>query len=295
MVAVSAEQKPAAPSPESRSKTDTEKKPAPNIRAVSKDAVVSKDTAVSKDEAQEPSPLASTAGQSHADNEKNPHSDRSTKPNSAGPAPRDFTSALPAQSENSDLPPGLARTPVPGLAAPADFGLATAALAVGAAHDGAMPLRLSLNAAGIAPDAANWDGLALRIAAKSAGGESNFQIRLDPPHLGRIEIQLNMDSQGNAQAQLSADRPQTLEALQRDASALERAMKDAGLDLAGGLSFSLKGDGKSAAWRDAQNASRNRVLQIADGAAADTIGATAVNGMGGRGWGLASARLDIRV
>ena len=157
------------------------------------------------------------------------------------------------------------------------------------------PLRLALSAPGV-PVPASMDALALRIAAKSADGESQFQIRLDPPSLGRIEIHINMDSQGNAQAQLSADRPQTLEALQRDASSLERALKDAGLDLPGGLSFSLKGDGKSGgAWRDSQNSGRSRALQIDAVDAANKAAAISGLALTGHPWGADAARLDIRV
>jgi len=165
----------------------------------------------------------------------------------------------------------------------------------GAPQTGDMPLRLALSAPGFVADPASMDALALRIAAKSADGESQFQIRLDPPSLGRIEIHLNMDSQGNAQAQLSADRPQTLDALQRDSGALERALKDAGLDLPGGLSFSLKGDGKSAAWRDSQNSGRGRAMQIDAIDAANSTAAILGLTSAGQAWGAASMRLDIRV
>jgi flagellar hook-length control protein FliK len=286
LVAVAAGQKPAAPAPsaDSRSKTDTEKKPAPSVAAAS------------AGQAQEPTAPALTTAQPLAENEKDTRPDRSTKSNPSDSAPRTFTTALAAQSENSLPPPGVVlQTSASSHGVPADLGAVTTGLPAGAAQDAATPLRLSMNAAGIAPDAANWDGLALKIAAKSADGESNFQIRLDPPSLGRIDIHLNMDSEGNAQAQLSADRPQTLEFLQRDAGALERALKDAGVDLAGGLSFSLKGEGKSGAWRDAQNSSRSRALQIAGVDAVNTVGAAAMIGSGGQSWGSASARLDIRV
>jgi flagellar hook-length control protein FliK len=164
-----------------------------------------------------------------------------------------------------------------------------------APQTGAVPMSLALSAAGVVPDQASVDALALRIAAKSADGESQFQIRLDPPSLGRIEIHLNVDSQGNAQAQLSADRPQTLDALQRDSGALERALKDAGLDLPGGLSFSLKGDGKSAAWRDSQNSGRGRAKQIDAIDAANSTAAILGLTSTGQAWGAASIRLDIRV
>jgi flagellar hook-length control protein FliK len=165
----------------------------------------------------------------------------------------------------------------------------------GAPQTNDMPLRLALSAPGVVSDPTSMDALALRIAAKSADGESQFQIRLDPPSLGRIEIHLNVDSQGNAQAQLSADRPQTLDALQRDSSALERALKDAGLDLPGGLSFSLKGEGKSAAWRDSQNSGRSRAMQIDAIDAANSTAAILGLTSTGQAWGASSIRLDIRV
>ena len=164
-----------------------------------------------------------------------------------------------------------------------------------APQTGDMPLRLALSAPGVVPDPAGMDALALRIAAKSADGESQFQIRLDPPSLGRIEIHLNMDSQGNAQAQLSADRPQTLDALQRDSGSLERALKDAGLDLPGGLSFSLKSDGKPTAWRDSQNSGRGRAMQIDEIDAANSTAAILGLTSTAQAWGAASIRLDIRV
>jgi len=136
------------------------------------------------------------------------------------------------------------------------------------------------------------DALALKIAAKSTDGDANFHIRLDPPELGRIEVNLNVGANGNAGASLTADKPQTLDLLQRDSGALERALKDAGLDLTGGLSFSLKGDARSGAWRDAQNG-RTRSLNIGaiEANTASTIAAAASTpyGLGANG------RLDITV
>ena len=59
------------------------------------------------------------------------------------------------------------------------------------------------------------NALAVRIARHSDDGNNQFSIRLDPPSLGRIDIKLHVDSQGQAQAQLTADKPQTLDLLQR--------------------------------------------------------------------------------
>lgn len=82
---------------------------------------------------------------------------------------------------------------------------------------------------------------AIEVAAKSQGGAKQFDIRLDPPELGRVDVRLSIDATGKAEAHLSADEPQTLDLLQKDAAVLARALRDAGLNLAqDGLNFSLK-------------------------------------------------------
>ena len=87
----------------------------------------------------------------------------------------------------------------------------------------------------------NLTSLAVEISAKSQSGAKQFDIRLDPPELGRVEVRLSIDSTGKACAHLSADQPQTLDLLQKDASILTRALRDAGLDMAqGSLNFSLR-------------------------------------------------------
>jgi flagellar hook-length control protein FliK len=88
---------------------------------------------------------------------------------------------------------------------------------------------------------ANLPALAVDIVAKSLGGAKQFDIRLDPPELGRVEVRLSIDATGKASAHLSADQPQTLTLLQKDASVLTRALRDAGLDVSqNGLNFSLR-------------------------------------------------------
>jgi flagellar hook-length control protein FliK len=113
-----------------------------------------------------------------------------------------------------------------------------------AAEQGTRPVALQVgpqneNTVVAAP---NLGTLAMSIAAKSKNGEKHFDIRLDPPELGRVEVKLSIDDAGKAQANLAVEKPHTLDLLQRDRSTLERALRDAGLDLAGGsLNFSLKG------------------------------------------------------
>ena len=84
-------------------------------------------------------------------------------------------------------------------------------------------------------------GLAVEIAGKALAGKNRFEIRLDPPELGRIEVRLDVDRDGNVTSRLTVDRTDTLDLLRRDASGLERALQDAGLKTAdNGLQFSLR-------------------------------------------------------
>ncbi|HVV27722.1 MAG TPA: flagellar hook-length control protein FliK [Rhizomicrobium sp.] len=89
--------------------------------------------------------------------------------------------------------------------------------------------------------APNLHALAVDIAARSQSGTKQFDIRLDPPELGRVEVRLSIDATGKASAHLTADQPQTLDLLQKDAPVLTRALRDAGLDVSqNGLNFSLR-------------------------------------------------------
>ena len=83
--------------------------------------------------------------------------------------------------------------------------------------------------------------IAFEIARQAANGVSRFQIRLDPPEMGRIDVRLDLDKSGAVNARLTVDRPETLDLLQRDARALERALGQSGLDQSKtNLEFSLR-------------------------------------------------------
>ncbi|MCJ2100494.1 flagellar hook-length control protein FliK [Methylobacterium sp. E-046] len=85
----------------------------------------------------------------------------------------------------------------------------------------------------------------MTIGLRSLGGSSEFQIRLDPVELGRIDVKLAIDkAHGTVMTHLVVDRPETLALLQRDAGQLQQALSQAGLDPSGGgLNLSLRGDG----------------------------------------------------
>ncbi len=87
--------------------------------------------------------------------------------------------------------------------------------------------------------------IALQIAKHVAKGVSTFEIRLDPAELGRVDVKLELAQDGRVTAHLAIERPETLDLLQRDAKALEQALRDAGLDTDdASLEFSLN-DGSS--------------------------------------------------
>jgi flagellar hook-length control protein FliK len=83
--------------------------------------------------------------------------------------------------------------------------------------------------------------IAVQIARALPQGIDRFSIQLHPADLGAVEIQLDIAEDGRLSALIIAERPETLDMLQRDSRALERSLNDTGLRLEnGGLSFSLK-------------------------------------------------------
>jgi flagellar hook-length control protein FliK len=84
-------------------------------------------------------------------------------------------------------------------------------------------------------------GVPVLIATRALAGDKHFEIRLDPPELGRIEVRLKVDRDGQLSSHVIADRSDTLTLLRRDGAGLERALQDAGFKTAGdGLQFSLR-------------------------------------------------------
>ena len=89
--------------------------------------------------------------------------------------------------------------------------------------------------------------LAAQIAQRFSDGGRVFDIRLDPPELGRVEVRLEVASDNSVRAVLAAERTETLAELQRSARDLERALAQAGLELGeDALTFSLTDDGAAA-------------------------------------------------
>lgn len=136
------------------------------------------------------------------------------------------TGSQPADSATK--PVAQANTGIPGFAMPAPA-TPMADVRVQAQAETARPVPL--------------ENLAVEIATRARNGERRFDIRLDPPELGRIDVRLEIDSKGNTSTKLIVERSETLDMLQRDARGLEKALQNAGLKTdAGGLEFSLRQD-----------------------------------------------------
>lgn len=108
------------------------------------------------------------------------------------------------------------------------------------AGNAAAAAQASYNGRAEVPPAAQQ--VAVQITRAVQNGTDRFTVELKPGALGRVTVNLEIGYDNRVIAVLSAERADTLELLQRDSRALERALQDAGLSTdSGSLSFSLEG------------------------------------------------------
>jgi flagellar hook-length control protein FliK len=83
--------------------------------------------------------------------------------------------------------------------------------------------------------------LGIHVASAASRRVERLVVQLEPAALGRVEVRLDFTHDNRVSAVVAAERPETLEVLQRDSRALERGLQDAGLRLdQNALSFSLR-------------------------------------------------------
>jgi hypothetical protein len=83
--------------------------------------------------------------------------------------------------------------------------------------------------------------IGVQIARAAPARIDRLFVQLEPASLGRVEVRLEFHRDNQVSAVIAAERPDTLDALQRDARVLERSLHQAGLRLdSDGLTFSLK-------------------------------------------------------
>ncbi len=87
----------------------------------------------------------------------------------------------------------------------------------------------------------------VEIGLRTLQGLREFQIRLDPAELGRVDVRLEINDDKTVSARVVVDRVETLHLLQRDAKTLERAFEQAGLKSSdSGIDITLRDPGQQA-------------------------------------------------
>ena len=109
--------------------------------------------------------------------------------------------------------------------------------------------------------------VAVHIQKAVAQGQDRINIQLKPAELGRVEIRLDVAQDGRVSAMITAERPETLDLLQRDARALQSALQDAGLQTnSNSLSFALKGQNNGQEQTDGNGTATGDETEIDEGA-----------------------------
>ncbi|MEX0839303.1 MAG: flagellar hook-length control protein FliK, partial [Parvibaculum sp.] len=137
-------------------------------------------------------------------------------------------------SRGSDLPSGVQQT------------TATATVRIGTLPGQSQPTQIPAMA------------IAMQIARNLQKGTNRFDIRLDPPEMGRIDVRMEVRRDGHVMAHLTVEKAETLELLQRDARALQQALSNAGLNAdEDSLNFSLRDQNADETHRDTAGNNRN--------------------------------------
>ena len=88
---------------------------------------------------------------------------------------------------------------------------------------------------------APMEQVSVQIQRAVLSGSDKINIKLHPAHLGRVEVRLDIAADGKLSAIIMAEKPETLELLQRDIKGLEKALQQAGLDTnSNSFNFGLK-------------------------------------------------------
>jgi flagellar hook-length control protein FliK len=95
------------------------------------------------------------------------------------------------------------------------------------------------------------------IVRRFNGGNTSFELRLDPAELGRVEVRMEVSRDHKVTAVITADNPQALTELARQARELEAQLQSAGLQLSdNGLSFDLRQGANGRGAQDTNGAQR---------------------------------------
>lgn len=163
--------------------------------------------------------------------------------------------AVPSNQQNqrpagATPPPAQATTETSGAARSGDL-LTTSTTPASGTNGNAATVRIGTVPGQAQPTQLPSTAIALQMARNLQKGISRFDIRLDPPEMGRIDIRMEVRKDGQVAAHMTVDRPETLDLLQRDARALQQALNNAGLQAdSDSLNFSLRDQSSESDRRD---------------------------------------------
>ncbi len=115
--------------------------------------------------------------------------------------------------------------------------------------------------------------LAAQILKKLEGQSTHFDVELDPAGLGKVGVRIEIGANGGLTAAMTFDNPGAAAELKSRANELQRALEQAGFNLAGGLSFDVAGDRgqrQGQAWQDQDASGRDGLRSQAFRSALDT-------------------------
>lgn len=116
--------------------------------------------------------------------------------------------------------------------------------------------------------------IGVEIARALDKGSDDLLIRLDPRHMGRIDVRLSFDHDGVLRAVVSADSASSLDMLRRESTDLGRALADAGVRSDGqSLRFDSRSGGQGGGrWQGDQNSQHQAGHQSQGGGLSDGFG-----------------------
>lgn len=131
-----------------------------------------------------------------------------------------------------------------------------------------------------------------RMVERFNGRAQRYEIRLDPAELGRVDVRIEVGADKKVHAVLAAHDSAALTDLMRGQRSLERALSDAGVDVAdGGIKFELSSQNNNSAGD--QNASeRNASANVWRGFSSMNVAVDHQTAAAARPW-RPSSRLDL--
>ena len=131
--------------------------------------------------------------------------------------------------------------------------------------------------------------LSAEIARRLEAQTTRFQVELEPAGLGKVDVRVEIGSDGAVTAALSCDSVHAADILRGRSVELQAALEQAGFDVSGGLSFTAGGAGhgqREQAGRDGRAHDHSTTIAALDEAAPVSAPQPARSGPG---------RLDIRI